>query len=62
MVIDKINKDIQKHLYDQYPKVFGQKRFEIKKKQLPLMSKLEKRRSKKGEQLERKCCKKINTS
>ena len=40
VVIDKINKDIQIHLYDEYP---SQKPLEMEKKQLPLMSKLKKK-------------------
>ena len=43
VVIDQINKDIQEHFYDQYLKDFDQKRLEMEKKQLPLMSELEKR-------------------
>ena len=51
VVIDQINKDIQEHFYDQYRKDFDQKRLEMEKKQLPLMSELEKRRYKKWNSL-----------
>ena len=38
--------DIQKHLYDEYPNRFNQKRLEMEQKQLPLITKLKKRRYK----------------
>ena len=62
MVIDKINKDIQEHLYDKYPKNFGQKRLEMEKKQLRLMIKLEKRRYKKWNSLNVSVAKRLTTT
>ena len=62
MVIDKINKDIQEHLYDKYPKNFGQKRLGMEKKQLRLMIKLEKRRYKKWNSLNVSVAKRLTTT
>ena len=41
---DEYYADIQKHLYDEYPNRFNQKRLEMEQKQLPLITKLKKRR------------------